>query len=248
MSKLQEKIRELQRRAPYMDNSVLSVDAKGELVDERRIKGYLIVWGVRDSYGTVFLKGCCAKSIQERGPKSNGKYKIKFLWQHDQMDPLCEFDVLQEDDYGLYFEAVPDDVPNGERAVKQVRSGTLNQFSVGFDYIWDKIEYAEDVDALILKEIDLFEGSIVTIPSNMETYALRNKETFEKEAEIVREETEDFIKSLNRKQQIIARDLLTRNISLATFKPDELRHKTLEDQEPVEGFDYEYILQNLKLI
>lgn len=245
---LHPKIKELKQRAMPVNESSLSVDAKGELIDDRRIKGYLVVWGVRDDHGTVFLKGCCAKSIKERGPESNSKYRIKFLWQHRQDDPLCNFDVLKEDDYGLYFEAVPDDVPNGDRAVRQVKSGTLNQFSIGFDYVWDKTEWDDNLDAIVLKEIDLFEGSVVTIPSNMETYAVRSMEQYENENELLQDDTEDFIKSLPRAKQLEARQLIARQISLARIEPQALRQSALGSREPVEaGIDYDYLLTNFKI-
>lgn len=242
------KIKELKLRATPVTSS-LAVNAKGELMDDNTIKGYLVAWNVVDSYGTIFLKGCCAKSIQERGPESNSKYKITMLWQHDQRDPIGQFTVLKEDDYGLYFEARVDDVPNGLRAVKQIRSGTINQFSIGFDFLWDKMEYNEELDAIVLKEIDLFEGSAVTIGANSQTYAIRSVENLEAEKELLQDETEDFIRSIPRKQQLELRQLITRHISLAKFKPDELRQTPLETRaEPVEaGLDYTYLTQNLKL-
>ncbi|HEY8969725.1 MAG TPA: HK97 family phage prohead protease [Puia sp.] len=228
----------------------MSVDSDGKLsAEERTIKGYLIVWGVKDDYGTIFLKGSCAKSIQERGPNSNSKYKITALWQHDQKDPIGQFTVLDEDDYGLYFEAVCDaGVYSADRAVIQVRSGTINQFSVGFDYIWDKVEYDEKLDALLLKEIILMEGSAVTIGSNMETYAIRSAEDFENQSEFLRQETESFIKSLPPAKQLEARQLFTRNISLAKAEPEVQKLLALrQPRADQNGIDYKYIKENLKL-
>jgi HK97 family phage prohead protease len=250
---LHPKIKELKLRAAPITYSEMAVGTDGQLkattVEDRTLKGYLMVWGVRDSYGTIAVKGCCSKSIQERGPQSNSKYKITLCWQHDITDPIGQFTVLEEDDYGLYFEAVVDDVPNGNRALYQVRNGTINQFSVGFDYIWDKMEYKEEIDAVIMREIDLFEGSVVTLAANRETYALRGV-TVETEKELLAYETEEFIRSIPRKQQIELRQLISRQISLAKVQPDELRQQATENTvpEPVEaGIDYQYLSQNLKL-
>lgn len=244
---MHSKIKELQLRANPINYSTTSVDAKGNVTEDGRVKGYLAVWGVKDDYGTVMLKGCCSKSLTDRGPQSNAKYKITFLWQHDQKDPLCVFDVLQEDDYGLYFEAMPDDVPSGIRTIKQIRSKTLNQFSVGFNYVWDKVEYDEATDALLLKEIDLFEGSVVTIGSNTETYAVRSAEDYLAQKEQLHEETEEFIKGLPRGKQIELRQLLTRNISLVKFEPHEAKLDALRTKEPIEGaIDYTFLINGLK--
>lgn len=255
--KLHPKIKALKQRSAPVTYSTLSVRADGTLTDnkmsveEKTVKGYLIVWGVRDSYGTMFLKGCCAKSINDRGPQSNSKYKITFLWQHRQDDPIGQFTVLKEDDYGLYFEAVvddPEEVPTAKRALSQINSGTINQFSAGFDYVWDKMEYDDQMDCILLKEIDLYEGSAVTIGANMETYAIRSAQDLSRAKEDLHDETEDFIRSIPRKQQLELRQLIARHISLAKIEPDELRQKTLDNSEPKKGgIDYTYLLNNFSL-
>jgi uncharacterized protein len=246
---LHPKIKELKQRALPVTNTALSVDYKGELIEDRRVKGYLIVWGVVDSYGTVFRKGCCAKSIRDRGPQSAAKYKITMLWQHRQDEPLCVFDVLQEDDYGLYFEGSLDEIPTADRALIQLRSGTINQFSVGFDYVWDKMEFNEELDAIILNEIDLFEGSIVTMGANSETYALRSKDEVDAAKEMLHDETEDFIRSLPRAKQLEARQIFARHISLARVEPQEQRQSALQTGEPVAaGLDHSFISQHLNIV
>lgn|SRR5215216_3573945 len=233
MKILHPKVKALKLRAAPIVNSGGYVDTEGNLVadykiysseTDRTIKGYLAVWGIRDTHDTIFVKGCFAKSIRERGPESLAKQKIAHLWQHEVDNPTGQFTVLREDDYGLYFEAMLDDVPIGERELRQVRSGTLNQFSVGFNYIWDKIEYDEEQDALIIYEVELMEGSVCTIASNAETYAMRSVDQLEKDKETLVDETEDFIKSLPRSKQLELRQLLTKHISLAKLnKPDEKR-------------------------
>jgi len=239
MKQLHPKIKALQLRAtPVMSSSY--VNQSGELVDfkitvdeERTVSGYLAVWGRKDDYGTVPIKGCFAKSIQERGPQSQSKYKIVFLWQHYQDEPIGQFVELIEDDYGLRFKAVLDDVPTAERALRQIRSGTLNQFSYGFDYVWDKMVYDDTMDAVLMYECALWEGSVVTIGAETETFAIRSSEDFEREKLSLDEWTEDFIKSIPRKQHLELRQLITRHISLAKVKPSTPLDKTLEVHEPV---------------
>lgn len=241
------KIKELQLRATPINYADVLETRAAEVDDNRRIKGYLAVWNTRDDRGTAFVKGCFSKSLQERGVDSTGKYKIKFLWQHNQSDPLSNFEVLREDETGLYFEAVPDEVPSGDRAVMQVRSGTLNQFSVGFNYVWDKIEWDDSTDTLMLKEVELYEGSIVTIPSNKDTFAVRSAEQFETEFDMLNETTEGFIRSIPRDKQLELRSLLTRHISLAKVEPLELRQQALKQTKPTEAIDYQYLLNNFNL-
>lgn len=240
---MHSKIKELQRRSSPI-NYGLSVNDKGSIVEDRKIGGYLIAWGVRDSYGTIFVKGCCSKSLQERGVNSYSNYKITLLWQHDQRDPIGRFTTLEEDDYGLRFEAVLDEgIENADRALNQIRSGTLNQFSVGFNYLWDKIDYKEESDSLILKEIALMEGSVVTIGANEGTYAFRSIDEYENKIDTHRANVELFIKSLPAGKQLEARHLFTEANSLAKSEPLEaLRNKPNESE-----IDYNYLINNFKL-
>lgn len=248
---IHHKIKELQQRAKPINYTNLESRSDMEIElseEERTVKGYLIVWGVRDTYGTIFVRGCCAKSIQDRGPESNSKYKIVGLWQHDQKDPIGQFRVMREDDYGLYVELVTDaEVESAERALRQVRSGTINQMSAGFNYVWDKMEYDEKTDSIILKEIELMEGSLVTMGSNSETFTFRTIEDFEIQNDYLRTETESFIKSLAPNKRLEARQLFTQTASLAMSKPHDLDALRANVKPIEEGIDYNFISQNLKL-
>jgi len=243
MKELHSKIKDLKLRAAPVTLSGSYISETGELIDlkitateeDRTVKGYLAVWGVKDDRGTVAIKGCFAKSIQERGPGSNSKYKIVFLWQHKQDEPIGQFTELVEDDYGLRFTAILDEVPTADRALKQIRSGTINQFSYGFTYVWDKMEFDEDMDAILMFEAGLWEGSAVTIGSCVETYAIRSKEQYAEQADLLNDETEDFIKSIPRSRQLELRQLFAKHISLNENKPLELRQKTLDQIEPNES-------------
>lgn len=241
--KVHHKIQQLKQQSTPVMSVRSFVDENGNLiqvdqklsVEERTVRGYLIVWGVIDTYGTIFLRGCCAKSISDRGPQSNAKNKIIHLWQHKTDEPIGQFTVLREDDYGLYFEAVYDEIPQAERALVQIKSGTLNQYSVGFSYVWDKMIYDEEIEAVMLQEIELYEGSVVTRASNKETYTIRSEQDLENEIEQLNFETEEFIKSVPRSRQLELRQLISRHISLSKIEPLELRQKALDNKtEPDE--------------
>lgn len=254
MKTLHPKIQELKLRAKPVNEHRAYVDKDGNLVDfkievekDRLVKGYLAVFGKRDSFGTIAVKGCFAKSIRERGPESTSKYKILLLWQHRMDEPIGQFTVLKEDDYGLYFEALLDDVPTAERALTQLNSGTLNQFSYGFNYLYDKMEYDDTLDAVLMYELELMEGSVVTRGSMSETYAIRSAEDFNNEKELLIEDTEYFIKSIPRSQQLQLRQLISRHISLSEIEPKELRQNSLEKVKPnpSKGFNLSEIIPKI---
>ena len=113
------------------------------------------------------MKGATLNSLNARGIGSTSGNPILVLNQHRQTEPLCRPTILQEDDYGLYFEGdVIEGVGYADEAVNQVSQGVLRQLSYGFNYIWDKTEYDATNDAYILKEIKLGEISLVTFSSD----------------------------------------------------------------------------------
>jgi uncharacterized protein len=254
LQQMHPRIKELRKKALPVTFGGMQMRADGSLSDnemtleDKTIKGYAAVWNIPDSYGTYFVRGSFAKSIQERGPDSNSKYKITFLWQHEIWNPIGRVTVLREDEYGLYFEAVLDadmNVEDADRALQQIRSGTLNQFSFGFNYIWDKVSYNEMLDLIEVREVELMEISVVTIGSQTETYAIRSSKNNDDAIIELNIKTEQFIKSLPRAQQLELRQLIADQIALRAVEP--LNKSTLPGNKPLAEIDYSYLCQNLKL-
>lgn len=171
-----------ERQHSVLSYKALQVDPTGTLVnnDSRTISGYAAIFNNIDGSGDVLLKGCFAKSINDAGPGSKSNRKISLLWQHDISNPLGRIKTLYEDDHGLYFEAEIDNIPEGDRAILQMKSGTINQFSIGYQYVqrtksiegdgWDS-----DDTVTVVSEVKLFEISCVTIGCNEETEFLGMK-------------------------------------------------------------------------
>lgn len=175
---MENKVQELKaQRGLYKNPVSLPMDgarAKLEVTTDRKIKGYAIVWGSKNDYNEIVLKGATLNSLNAKGVGSTGGNPILILNQHEQEEPLCRPTILQEDDYGLYFEGdVIENVDYANEVVEQVRQGVLKQVSYGFNYIWDKTEYDPINEAYILKEIKLGEISLVTFSSD-ENAQLRN--------------------------------------------------------------------------
>lgn len=237
MSQLHNKIKELQLRATPINYSSTSVDATGKLNElEDGGKAYFCIWGEKDTYGTAFVRGCFSKSISERGPESSANQKIAFCWQHDIKDPIGQNIKIVEDEIGAYTEFKFDDfeaVPNAKRAKAQIKSGTINGYSFGFDYVWDKMEYDEKTDTIYIKETYLVEISPVTRASISGTHTVRSVEDYEAQKGFLTEETDEFIKSIPRSKQLELRQLLTRHISLAQIEPLKLR-SALDENKPDE--------------
>lgn len=168
---MENKIKEFKAQRDLFKNPVsTSLDAeraKLEITEDRKVKGYAIVWGSKNDYNEIVVKGATINSLNARGVGSASGNPILILNQHRQTEPLCRPTVLQEDDYGLYFEGdIIENVSYAEDAIQQVNQKVLRQLSYGFNYIWDKTEYDATLDAYILKEIKLGEISLVTFSSD----------------------------------------------------------------------------------
>ncbi|KAA6348646.1 hypothetical protein EZS27_003879 [termite gut metagenome] len=202
--------------------------------ESRTISGYAAIFGNIDKSSDMLIKGCFAKSIQERGPESNANDKIMFLWMHDSKDPIGRISVLKEDERGLYFEAVMDKVENGDRAIKQLESGTLNQFSIGYRYVWEKCEWDDSIGALIVKEVTLYELSVVSIGANGETeyLGLKTAEDFETAGKELANEIDVALKGLSapRAQEILS--IITKTIALASHKSIVEQRESFRDEQP----------------
>lgn len=211
-------------------------------VESRKISGYASVFNVVDKVGDMIIKGSFAKSISERGPQSNANDKIILLWQHDQREPLGRLTKIEETDEGLYFEAVLDEIELADRALKQLESGTLNQFSIGFSYDWEKCEYDSEKDCNVIKELKLYEISIVSIGCNGATryLGLKSVEEYEDAVDSLAKEIAEVSKHLSIQKQMKIQDIITKAMSLAANKPSiSLDGKKADKQERITSmFDF----------
>lgn len=218
-----EAIQQRRQHAKPVEYKALSVSPDGLLVEKRTISGYAAIFGNIDESRDMIIKGAFAKSIAERGPDSATNRKVILLWQHDMENPLGRITVLREDEKGLYFEAEVDRIPEGDRALEQLQSGTLNQFSIGYKYVWDKMEYDETLDAFICKEINLFEVSIVSLGCNeMTGFAGLKAEQQESERNQLNRDIETALKAIpDPAQQYKFRQLFAKTIALTEAQPPQ---------------------------
>lgn len=233
----------------YKTFSIYSKDVNYD-GESRTISGYASVFGNKDKAGDILIKGCFSKSIQDRGPESAANDKIIMLWMHDMEEPIGRFTVLNEDDKGLYFEAVIDDVPRGNQTIKQLESGTLNQFSIGYQYVYEKCMYDAEKDAYIVKEVYLYEISVVSIGCNGETeyLGLKSIEDAEKAYEKLNAEISEVCSGLSAPKQQKMQRIISKVISLSSFKPENRKESSLEGQKAdMHGNKVKSMFKNLKL-
>lgn len=138
-------------------------DAKFELksVDESGLfAGYGSVFGNLDWWDDIVEPGAFTKSLAVQTPA--------LLWQHDSEKPIGVWTTLREDDKGLYCEGklLVGEVALATEAHALLKAGALSGLSIGYSPLeW---EYRKDGarEVRVLKEVDLWEISLVTFPAN----------------------------------------------------------------------------------
>jgi hypothetical protein len=92
-----------------------------------------------DTVGDVLLSGCCAKSINERGPKSNLPGKIKHLSNHNLNIGVGRPDLLEETTLNgmevLHGNSWMSETPKGEETLIKYHERLIDQHSIGFNYM-----------------------------------------------------------------------------------------------------------------
>ena len=133
--------------------------------DSGEFEGYGSVFGVKDSYDDVVVPGAFSKSLQSWREKNA---LTAMLWQHQMNEPIGVYTEMKEDEHGLYVKGrlLIDDDPLAKRAYAHAKAGSLGGLSIG--YILKDWEYDSAKGVYLLKEIDLWEVSLVTMPANDE--------------------------------------------------------------------------------
>lgn len=124
-----------------------------------------------DSYGDVIAKGAFARTLDEWRAKSEGGLAIPLLYGHNTDDPMHNIGKVTEayeDEKGLFVHAEFDaDNPNAQYARKLAAEGRLYQFSFAYAIRGAGMTTLDDgVDAYELRDLDLYEVSLVQIPAN----------------------------------------------------------------------------------
>lgn len=150
--------------APYVtkDLSVkFEIKADHEDDDFVFIKGIASSFGNTDRTGDIIEPGAFKKTIKLM---KSGERKVAFLNQHRMDQPIGVVDTLKEVGLTMVFEGR---LARENSIVKDMlpllKMGALHSVSIGFNIV----ESEMDEDGIrTIKEVDLWELSIVTIPAN----------------------------------------------------------------------------------
>lgn len=167
--------------------------------------GYASVFGNEDLWGDIVVAGAFSKSIAEKKPA--------MLWQHNSDEPIGVWAVIKEDEKGLYVEGqlLIDGVAKAKEAYELLAAKAISGLSIGYRAVsweWRKKDDSKD-EVRLLKEIDLWEISLVTFPANTEARVgdvkdlntLRDIEGFLRDAGCSRNEAKGIIAQIRDAQR-----------------------------------------------
>lgn len=160
----------------------LRIKAAGEEDDlaDGTIRAYASVFGNVDSYGDVVEKGAFARSIKEWEDSGD---TLPLLWGHNTFDPDFNIGGVKsavEDDHGLLIEAEFDlDNPKAAQVYRLCKGRRVRDLSFAFDIAEAGEGKVDDQPVRLLKDLNLFECSIVPYGANPETSIVAVKHSIE---------------------------------------------------------------------
>ncbi len=159
------------KRLDGMQHFACDLEVKAEdVADDGTFSGYGAVFNNEDQGGDVILKGAFRKSLAEWKAK---KKLPKMLLHHgsygaDAMLPIGVWTSMEEDDYGLKVTGRldPMDTDRGKQIYAGLRNRTLDGLSIGYKAIDFKYGTKPDQAWRTIKELKLFEVSVVLFGMN----------------------------------------------------------------------------------
>lgn len=160
----------------------------------RMFEADVLTYGVLDSYRTIFDQGVFDESMNDRLPR--------ITWGHDWKDPIGRYvdykNVEQRDALPAKLSLIGelddfDAVPRARQAHAQLKSGTIDQFSVGFSRT-EGGTYEDDDGITHFRSASLDEVALVLVGAVPGTCLISVRSKGEK-----REVSEDLLFALARK-------------------------------------------------
>jgi HK97 family phage prohead protease len=136
----------------------LGLISKVEDVSDRTISAYWSAFGNKDYDDDVMVKGAFKKTITDRSKEN----PVLFLKNHNFNNHISTAHELIEDSKGLLARYKLPNTTQGNDSLEMYKEGFYNQHSIGFKII----QQDKESDANYIKEVKLFEGSVVPFGAN----------------------------------------------------------------------------------
>jgi len=191
--------------------------------DRMLIEGYGSTFGNIDHGNDIVISGAFKDSLQKRMPK--------MLWQHDKRQIPGVWREASEDSRGLYLKGEFLNTSLGRDVYEQAKAGAIDTMSIGYS----AKDFEIDSGVRTLKQVDLFEVSLVTFPMNEQArivavkglpQTVREFENFLRDAGFGQEAAKIIVakgfKALSGQREVEAEDAIT--IQAATKLAEYLKN------------------------
>lgn len=133
------------------------------LGDDGVFTGYGSVFHVEDYYKDVVMPGAFAKSLTDWQHKGG---MPALLWSHNQDSPIGVYEEMKEDDHGLFVRGrlLINDVALARETYALMKAGAVNGLSIGYRPVVEEYDNSTKINRL--KQVDLWETSLVVFPAN----------------------------------------------------------------------------------
>lgn len=223
---------QIERRC--LPNTELRFDNNGE---SPKIVGYAARFNEWTDIGGMFREkiapGAFRKTLKESDIRALVNHDPNYVLGRNKSGTLR----LREDDKGLKVEIDPSDTTWGNDLLKSMKRGDINQMSFGFTVNKADDDYNENTR--ILRDVTLFDVSVVTFPAYPTTTA-EVRSAFQKHPKQQEPETgpiDQIIEKLRGKQQLTIEE---RNV-LEPYLPDlskpPAKHSETEPEPPAKHSD-----------
>jgi len=140
-------------------HSFLNVEFKLTALGPKEFEGHGAIFGNRDFGGDRIERGAFYSTLKKWESK---KKWPPMLWSHDPSEVPGVWTHMSEDSDGLLVRGSFVDTTRGRDTYVLAKSGAVTGLSIGYQVVksdWEK-------DVRVLKEIDLWEISLVALPMN----------------------------------------------------------------------------------
>jgi HK97 family phage prohead protease len=135
------------------------------ITDEGMFEGYASTHYNVDEGGDRVEQGAFDRSLARYKGRNQ---RPKMLFMHDPSKVIGVWDDLYQDDKGLFVKGrLLKETQLGAETLALMRAGAIDSMSIGYRVIADSYE-GTNSEVRVLKELDLYEVSIVTFPMNTE--------------------------------------------------------------------------------
>lgn len=190
----------------------LTREFKYSLSETGTFEGLLATYNNVDLGGDLIEPGAFQKTLQENGNT------IPLLWQHDTHSPIGSLTVSDTPEGLAVQGAILTDTSIGDYAYKTLKGSAIRGLSIGYD----TVKAVWEGNVRHLKEIRLWEGSIVTFPMDTHAMVLAVKAARERKDDFNSELAEAQLRSAGWQMMSALEDALTSTFWSNMGKADKL--------------------------